>query len=468
MSVYLKRSILFFSFFCFLFSNFNSYRAKAIAPVAVVAGLEISGEAIVALSAVTLVAGGAVVDYANGTDSKLLKKFGDDLIATGQASQYLGVQINSAGDKILTWTTDGLSWLKSELTSVGSSPFSNGSIGSYSCPFNSSNTLSKLLTTIGTISLSPYQSYTLTGSDWSYVGNRRYSSSSVTYTIKSDQYYNSQLSVELWSSDGSAFLGNLHNFTIGGDYSFSLDVSLSPVPSHLLNDYSVCPDVIGFSTSKDSTGADVLPSTGVPLTGSVDDTGTTVYNPSVPIPYGKTWGDISADLGITYPNTDTGTGVIDTPTTGTVSDTGVLSIPILGDILKALLDILQFLKDLIGNFITALTKMITDIFVPSDTFFTDEFNKLKTPVVAKFPQNLDILNSLKIDGFQFSDIKVTIMGATGVIISSRFVNENINFIRAITSCFWVFLLVMYVWRKINQFLTGNEVIQPVVRDKGGH
>lgn len=138
----------------------------------------------------------------------------------------------------------------------------------------------------------------------------------------------------------------------------------------------------------------------------------------------------------------------------------------LKDILQRILDailsiptliqkIIDWLISMLGNLITALIDMIKTLVIPSDTTFTDIFTDIKAMVVAKFPYNLDILNSLKVDADVFSDINVTIMGCTAVIVSAYSVNRYIGWIRTATSCFWIFLIIMYLWRKFKEFITGN-------------
>ena len=459
MNEYFKKFIISFCVFGFIFSFVRpqtTYAVTGVDDVIVVGGVVVTSEMIATLIGGTLICGGAAI-YAN-TDSSDLKYLADGLIKTGEGAKYIATQIDNAGKEFLTWTSDGIKYISDSIAGMQSIGY-----------FNTGSSSITLPSTIGPAGTTVSAGY-LTGS----------ASVQVVYGAGYSKLIpnNVELVFNAWST--STVVLDYRDINTGktlGTAATSNPISLSVPISFKISDgvksfsSQTATGVIGSSSTSNDGSICYQPSIGVPLTntGSVDaNTGAKVYTPDVSIPYGKTLPDIQKDLGITYPTvTDT---PIDVPvdTTGTIdASTGVLSIPILGDILKALLDILQFLKDMIGNFVSALTKMITDIFVPTDTFFNDEFNKLKAPVVAKFPHNLDILNSLKTDGFSFSDIKITIMGVTGVIVSAKFVNDNISLIRALTSCFWVFLLIMYVWRKINQFLTGNEVIQPAVRDKGG-
>lgn len=106
---------------------------------------------------------------------------------------------------------------------------------------------------------------------------------------------------------------------------------------------------------------------------------------------------------------------------------------------------------MIGNFITALTKMLTDLFVPTAGIFENFFNDLSLNIKNKFPYSPNILNSLKVSADEFGDIKAF----GGVIVSAKFIKDNISFIRTVTSCFWIFALFVYIWRRINSILNGG-------------
>lgn len=437
MNGYFKKFILCFCFFCFLVVNTRPQSVNAVAGVddALVLGgagatATIGTGAFVALIGSSLVAAGVMLD-STANDGQVCKYIAQKMISGGSAAQYVGTQISSTGQTFLTWTKDGLSYFQSTVQNLLTSgmPVSSDYCASGSSFYLLKGSLIHIHSVDynGTITMP--------------------SSQNVTIAMTPGSKGRISISV-VGSSYGCLFSAELTSPSYTIDYNNS-SVCV-PLPTSY-NNYNLNDDVIGSDITAKDGSISYQPKVGIPLTLGSDSV---TYSPDVSIPYGKTWGDISSDLGITYPQDTTGdipsTGVADT--TGTINTgTGVLNIPILGDILKALLNILQFLKDMIGNFITALTKMLTDLFVPTAGIFENFFNDLSLNIKNKFPYSPNILNSLKVSADEFGDIKAF----GGVIVSAKFIKDNISFIRTVTSCFWIFALFVYIWRRINSILNGG-------------
>lgn len=378
-----KRTLVIFSILSLFSFSYREQRANAVLgeEVLVVGGIVVTSEMITALVGATLVAGGAVI-YAN-TDSTDLKYIAEGLMQTGEAAKDISVQIDDKGKAFLSWTQSGLQYLANTISDL----HTKGNVstdGSYILPFNSSNgstvttpwTSLGSITVVGTLTLKGYVDGVLVKTYTSNFGTGG------TYTLSTQQYGTREVDVALFN-DGVWFGG----FSILGSststFSFTPSVAPDFGSSHLANDYkpTTASDIFGSNTVTGSDGSICYyPKVGVPLsdTGSIDSaTGAKVYTPGMSIPYGKTWGDVSPDTGITYPTSTTAPGDTTVPgdttanpdTTGTIdTGTGVMSIPILGDILKILQKILSTLLS-----IPTLLQKIID-------WFTLDWTKVKTHI----------------------------------------------------------------------------------------
>lgn len=120
---------------------------------------------------------------------------------------------------------------------------------------------------------------------------------------------------------------------------------------------------------------------------------------------------------------------------------------------------------LINNLATTITNAIegalTWAFVPSETFWTDTFEAIKTPIMEKYPMDITILSALSTSGDSFDDIYLSAYYGNGnrsdsaVVVKAKYINDNINWIRSATSCIWIFLLFVYVWKRFNGLLAGT-------------
>lgn len=457
------------------FSYFNCQRADAVvggddAVIAVCGGVTIGTYAVATAVGFALVAGGCYL--AENTDSTDIKYIADGMVQDGEASKAFAVQTLATGEKVLSWTADGISYLGNKISSMLTT-------GSFPVTLDSSNSFS-----LGDISITSSDttfvpigpSFTLNNSDSARVAVNYIESSGSSYTasIVNTDYssavfqicyvFNNTYGPELgictggkietavpiarWDTTSLSLTGVSVSLPTGSVCNYPTSKDLSNYNQNTAS------DVLGSSSTAGDGSIDFQPKTGIPLTGSdvvgSDGTSSTVYSPSVDMPYGDSWSDTGS---VAIPTTATGTQ------TGTSTDTSFWTS--LWDWLQKILDAIESIptaiQSLPNEIITSVETALADVFVPQSTDFTDFYNDLSNDVQAKFPYNIDILKSLEVGADEFTDIHITIWGHDCVIVSAQFVNNNISFIRIVTSCFWLFALLVYVWRKINSVLGGGDV-----------
>lgn len=403
-----------------------------------------------------LVAGGVLLDT-NTNDGRVCKYIASQMIASGNAAQYFGTKVLDGGKQVLTWTKDGLSYISSTLESLKTTGLPLESGISYYISAGGSVTF----TCFKADGVSTYTSVVSISTAGNYTVNL------IPSTISTGSYNYKIVRVSsgaIVASGGPLKLAS-GGFSISSGGSVCLDLPSSSVQSY--ND-TTASDVIGSGAVGSDGSVSYQPKVGIPI--SDNGTGTGVFDTPLSFPYGQTWGDITGDLSLPV-DTPVDTPV-DSPTTGTIdTGKGILDIPILGDILKVLQKILDFLGTMIGSLVTALInaleQLLTKLFVPTADMFNDFYSDIESNVKSKFPYSVSILNSLKVNADEFKDIHVTIWGHDCVIVSAQFVNDNISWIRVVTSCFWIFSLFVYVWRKINAVLNGGDVNSTTVYVPGG-
>lgn len=227
--------------------------------------------------------------------------------------------------------------------------------------------------------------------------------------------------------------------------------------------YTTSNTVYAPSTDVVTTGGNVVDigdsAVAVPISGQYDSaSGQTIYDGIEGGTANAISGLKASDLSITTP-IDTGTG----------SDASFWSElwDWLEKIYNGIRSIPGAIEALPGEIATSFENALQYVFVPTATDFSDFYNYIEDDVKLKFPYSVSILNSLEVNADEFTDIHVTIWGHDCVIVSAQFVNNNISFIRVVTSCFWIFSLFVYVWRKINAVLNGGDVNSTTVYAPGG-
>lgn len=122
---------------------------------------------------------------------------------------------------------------------------------------------------------------------------------------------------------------------------------------------------------------------------------------------------------------------------------------------------------------------IYNLFIPEPNYIAGQFGAIKLTMENKYTNSLEILNELKeLDAEEFDDITVNvgallshkpydddgddedgnndgIHGFNVTIVSSGYVNRYIDYIRKATSCFWVFLLIVYLYNQIYFLIRGT-------------
>lgn len=435
-----KSVIIVFCLALFIFYSFIPPRkvdAVVAETVAVSGGVVVSTGSIVALVGSTLVASGVLLD-STANDGKICKYIVDELISTGTAINSFGVKTVEGGKQFLTWTSEGVNNFISTLDLVRSKgvPYDKIYVDAGFIPCVKGSILT----------------FYLKGSYWTeHTVKYNY-----PYVINAKKYsgYPDFGGFSYYTSSTGVFDSTICGSSGGGiTYTYS-NASGESVCAELDNKYSVpiADDVIGSSVTNGNS-VSYQPSIGMPLTPSIDNTG--VLDSSLSMPYGKTWGDIAADMTIpqsTVVDTDTDTV---TDTSGTIAD-GLLNIPILGTILKALLDILAFLKGLIENLINALKELLISLFVPSDTFFNNNFNNLKDILTSKigYQQYIDVFKN-NTGGNALKDLTINWNGNTIVVVKLTMFEKFRSLFNSLVYGFMFLGLAIYNYNQIYKIFRNN-------------
>lgn len=128
---------------------------------------------------------------------------------------------------------------------------------------------------------------------------------------------------------------------------------------------------------------------------------------------------------------------------------------ILQDILDAIKAIPDLIRELPQKLIDLLKNLLKEIFIPGDQFIKDNFDQLKNDISIKYSNDLNILDSLKVDAEEFTDVKVNLYGKEMTILSAQPIRDNIVWIRMVTSMFFIFLLLVYVYNQIYFLIRGT-------------
>lgn len=476
MNVKFKRFIIFFCI-CGLFTY--SLRPQPVyavfgaddAVVGTVAGVTITSGMVEVMLGSLAVAGGALI-YAN-TDSATIKDIGSAMVSGGMVVKSFGVQTLDTGQKVLTWTKDGLDWVGQKISDLMGKGSVSTPVGSLTLTYSPQliDTLKKATSTtyISAPVTFPARAIVKCRVDGA-IGYSTFIIGSDTYTRQAEIRWLSRGAVGISLGpistqfvDSSGNVASIEDLTINGQ-SVCVDQPISD--NFKKYNQQTASDVVGGSATSGTGSISYYPKVGIPIapTGSSASDGTPIYQPTIDVPYGKSLPDVGT---IPIPKVGDTTGDTTAPdTTGEQTGDKTFKIPILGDILDILRKILEFLKTLVSTLIDALKTLLCDVFVPSDTLFPDFFGDLQNRIKAKFPYSINILNSLAVGADEFNDITINWYGTTCVIVSASFIKSNIGFIRGATSCFWIFCLIVYVWRKINGVLGGGGTDKTQIIDVG--
>lgn len=487
MNKYFKNFVLAFSILTLCFYSFAPKRVNAVALVddlVVVGGVTVSASAILGLVGSTLVAGGVVLD-ATLNDGDVSKYIVNKMVSSGEYLNNLSVKTVEGGKQFLTWTKQGINWLsdtyKADIFNpVISADYNSITLSStwdsWSGEVGNSATWSKT-TPIGTFVPSK------NGDIKFYINGSFATVKSIyagyTYTLVLSQNYDGKkFSVQLWRNDYDYYLAHSGVATAPNTISWKIDYSsltlgdsVCPTPSDSLKewDYGKAQDVIGGSLDGDT----YTPSIGIPLVNSDN-----VYNPSIDFPYSKTWDTLFPDISISADKPNVGNPDISVPdvsvpdvnvgdTTGSIVD-GLLNIPILGDILKILVSILNLLKSFITSLMDVLSKIldwalglvqalldgIVGLFVPKGDFFVDNFNKYREMLLSKLQGNdLTFLNGGKPS--KIEDLYINVYGNQVCVLRFSLFEKFRGISDMLIRGVFYFLILLFNYNQIIKFLRGS-------------
>lgn len=185
--------------------------------------------------------------------------------------------------------------------------------------------------------------------------------------------------------------------------------------------------------------------------------------------------NISTELPLTWDNVkDTVTdlpidGAIDTPIEGDISIPSD-SNPSIGsfwgwllDILKAILNAIKAIVTFLTTFFTKLMEMLIDLikslFVPSDTYFTDSFNKLKNNFGNRlnYKTYTDLFDKTY-SGSSIKDVVINWQGQEITIVKFSEFESFRSFFNTVVYAFFFFLLAIYNYNQLYKMLRGTDLV----------
>lgn len=130
---------------------------------------------------------------------------------------------------------------------------------------------------------------------------------------------------------------------------------------------------------------------------------------------------------------------------------------------------------ILGSLKDAIISALSYLFIPNKALITNKFVDVKTNLETKYNSDLDIIKSLNDTPDRFEDIKINTGslsfgnninggGSVVTIVSAKAVNDHIDFIRIVTSMFWMFLLLVYVYNQIYFLIRAT---YPIAGPSGG-
>ena len=465
-----KILIISFSMFFLIFNCFNvkkTYAFVGVDDALVVGGITVSTECVALLVGTTLIAGGVYLSENKDFDD--IHYISKHLIDAGVATQNFAIRVGETGKNFLSWTKAGfdnfcdtLSNVMNDGITVPVEPNVNISVPN---PFRDSDGYYH----VSDLTLSPNASIT---NYW----NTSVTNGSQTYTNKSSVTQHVQFLIRSYDAhylvDGVALTGTAPYSGVR-DFGYRVSgnsVCLRPVSDGVKSfNPSICVD--NYINAGTGSAIDNIPY-GVPLSVDSLEGGGVAYAPALDYPYERDWGSVVPDISIPK-DTD---GPIDVPSDSTGDITGsegnwILNIPILGDILKVLLDILnaikdffktlidailnilELLKNLVKTLIGALVSAITTLFVPSDTYFTDKFDGYRTTLIGKLgDNNFDFLQQ---SGSNIEDIYINIFGQQICIVKITLFNKFKDFAFIVIRAFFYFFLILFNFNQVIKFLRGS-------------
>lgn len=100
---------------------------------------------------------------------------------------------------------------------------------------------------------------------------------------------------------------------------------------------------------------------------------------------------------------------------------------------------------------------VTNLLVPSDSFWTNTFNEFATNFGNSFPIiDMSKFNDLIVDGKPFPNIDVNIMGVNARVVNGDVINSIVDWLRPIIAGFMMLCLMFFNYRKIYKLIRNTE------------
>lgn len=191
--------------------------------------------------------------------------------------------------------------------------------------------------------------------------------------------------------------------------------------------------------------------------------------PSIPTTGNPTWDDVFAPGTfpqggtITTPQdwtTDTDIPDVDNPDIPGVDNPDVPSVS--WDWLKVLLgkisSLIEGISDWLDNFWSNLLEFLKSLLVPTDTYFTDNFNDVTVALKEKVP-DVDIkqLEELAVGESTFKDIYANFFGTRCLVVRGSVINNVISWARPIIQGLIVLFLLLYNYNQIYFLIRGTSL-----------
>ena len=186
--------------------------------------------------------------------------------------------------------------------------------------------------------------------------------------------------------------------------------------------------------------------------------------------------DTSTDVDV--PDVIVGTGTItgEGEGTGIFSSIGkwILNIPILGDILKAILEgftnLIAFLQSLLESILSAISasvsaiiEFVRDLFIPQGFTWDSFINELQSIVAP--PSKVDFRNMVK--STAIPDVTMQLKGQTYTVVDNSYLRNNIATFRGFIGAFLAVLLMIYNYNMFMKLMGYSGLSLNDSRIKGG-
>lgn len=132
---------------------------------------------------------------------------------------------------------------------------------------------------------------------------------------------------------------------------------------------------------------------------------------------------------------------------------------LLNSILNAIKSILAFLTSFLTNLLNGIKDLLLSLFIPSDTYFTDTFYKLKNQFSNKLSyKSYSDLFDRQYAASGIKDVTINWQGQTLVIVKFSEYTKFMSFVNSVAYAFFFFLLAMYNYNQIYKLIRGTDLV----------